>query len=47
MLPVESRQFLATAFYLPHLHLVPRLSFADLFGTKKLEFLGYRAALFA
>jgi len=35
-----------------HLHLAPPvgvtpLSFAEIFGTRKLEFLGYRVALFA
>jgi len=54
MLRVESRQFAATApaYNLPHLHLAPplgmtRLSFAEIFGTRKLELLGYRAALLA
>ena len=40
-----------TNFNLPHLHLVPplgvTLSFAKIFGIRKLETLGYRMALFA
>ena len=37
-------------FNLPHLHLAPplgvtRLSFAEIFGVRKLESLGYRVAL--
>jgi len=39
-------------FNLPHLHLalpfgVIHLRFAEIFGTRKLESLGYRVALFA
>ena len=39
MLRVKSRQFAATtpAFNLPYMHLVPRLSFAEIFSTRKLE----------
>jgi len=54
-LRVESRQFPATAlaFNLPHLHLalrweLPRLSFVEIFGNRKLwSPMGYRVALFA
>ena len=55
-LRVESRQFSATApafkFNLPHLQLAPPLGvtplrFDDTFDIRKLQPLGYRAALFA
>jgi len=51
---VQSCQFSATApaFNLPYLHLVPPLGvtpfeFAEIFGIRKLESLGYRVVLFA
>jgi len=30
----------------PHLHLTPRSNFAEIFGNRKLESLGYRVVLF-
>jgi len=36
-----------TDFDPPHLHLAPPSNFADIFGVRKLESLGYRVVLFA
>ena len=50
------QRFASKVAKLPHLHLTyptcirwgwPRLSFAEIFSIRKLEFLGYRVALFA
>jgi len=51
-MPLPYRHFLILLEIIPHLHLAPplgmtRLSFAEIFGVRKLDSLGYRVELFA